>query len=456
MITRKSSIFPEEPREIIVNGKVIYIFPNKVTWFVSDEIGSLIIDCMTRSEPLEKVVEKIEKLDLHGISPHEYINSIIWKLKKLNFLSKDQEDCPVPDHLVIEITSRCNLRCKHCYQGDRESRQEMGKADIYRILAEVHKIGINGIIFTGGEPFLRSDLLDILKFSKKIGIDRITVITNGTLITEDVAKALKDMSIHVVLSLDGSQLIHDRIRGTGSYEHTLKGLETLRKKGVEVTLAFTILKTNLTEYEHIINVARKFDVRSLRFGVPFILGSLEKNMEFAPCEKEIRSFYANLKAYIKKRKIKIRITEFEIFRTQLSSGKRRKNCLKGYYYYINSNGEVFPCENMQYDGFKIGNILRNPLKELLSSPILFSLRKCNVDQIPQCSVCEFEYFCAAGCRGYTYSSLGTINAPNLYCNLLKDLYIGFMLDVTEYPKSQKNLCFNAIRHLCRRHDNVQS
>jgi MoaA/NifB/PqqE/SkfB family radical SAM enzyme len=150
-----------------------------------------------------------------------------------------------------ETTRNCNLACVHCRasatMGPHEG--ELGTAEALGILDQIAEVGKPIIILTGGEPLLRSDIFDIARYGTDLGM-RMVMALNGTLITETVARQLVEAGIQrISVSLDGSSAeTHDRFRQVeGAFEGTLRGIDLLKKAGMEFQINTTITKTNLDQ-----------------------------------------------------------------------------------------------------------------------------------------------------------------------------------------------------------------
>lgn len=143
----------------------------------------------------------------------------------------------------------CNLTCRHCFiscSPINHSHELMSRADVRRYLDEAESLGVNDTYFTGGEPFLNREIVEILEDALRIG--PATVLTNATLITPVRAAALAAIerasrySLEVRVSLDGPTAdTNDPIRGEGSFAATMTGLEELSRAGLHpiVTVART-------------------------------------------------------------------------------------------------------------------------------------------------------------------------------------------------------------------------
>ncbi len=158
-----------------------------------------------------------------------------------------------------ETTRNCNLACVHCRasatMGPHEG--ELSTSEALRLLDQIAEIGKPIIILTGGEPLLRSDMFDIARHGTDLGM-RMVMAVNGTLITETVAQQLVDAGIQrISVSLDGSSPeTHDRFRQVqGAFEGTLRGIDLLKKVGMEFQINTTITKTNLDQIPKIQELA---------------------------------------------------------------------------------------------------------------------------------------------------------------------------------------------------------
>ena len=160
----------------------------------------------------------------------------------------------VPISASIEITRRCNNRCVHCYSNlpltDQSARRnEMRAAEHYRILDELEVAGCLWVLFTGGEIFARRDFLDIYAYAKQQGF-LITLFTNGTLITPDIADYLVQMPpFYIEITLYGrTRETYEKVTGVaGSYDRCLEGIRLLTERKLPLKLKSMALTVNQSE-----------------------------------------------------------------------------------------------------------------------------------------------------------------------------------------------------------------
>ncbi len=167
---------------------------------------------------------------------------------------------PPPILVTFSITQQCNLKCKHCYSRSSAypGLNELSTEEALQIISQVKKAGTKLIIFDGGEPTLRSDLLRLIKHAKDIGL--IPVLgTNGTTLTRKLVKDLKNAGLKMcAVSLDGANAkTHDSFRCVnGCFDDAIRGIGYLRDEGIPFQVNPCIHKKNYHELSDLLNIAR--------------------------------------------------------------------------------------------------------------------------------------------------------------------------------------------------------
>ncbi|MAG13342.1 MAG: 12,18-didecarboxysiroheme deacetylase [Spirochaetales bacterium] len=177
--------------------------------------------------------------------------------------SKDKK--PV---VVWNVGRRCNLRCVHCYshsknqEYDGELSTEQGKA----LLDDLADFGSPVILFSGGEPLMRPDILALIEHARGRGM-RAVLSTNGTLITKELAATLHKMQLsYVGISLDGLKETHDKFRAvSGSFDDAITGLHNCQEAGIKVGLRFTINKRNAQDIPGIFDLLEEHEIPRVCF-----------------------------------------------------------------------------------------------------------------------------------------------------------------------------------------------
>ncbi len=165
--------------------------------------------------------------------------------------------------IVWNITKRCNLKCVHCYAHAKNMAfdSELSTLEGKNLLDDLAEFGVPVILFSGGEPLTRKDLPELAAYAVKKGM-RAVISTNGTLITPQKARTLKEIGLsYVGISLDGMEEINDRFRGVkGAFRSALEGIENCKKAGIKVGLRFTINKSNVAEISKIFKLLQDMDI----------------------------------------------------------------------------------------------------------------------------------------------------------------------------------------------------
>jgi len=160
----------------------------------------------------------------------------------------------VPLQVSIEVTRRCPLECLHCYNnlpmGDLDAKQrELSKEEHFRMLDELVEMGCFWILYTGGEIFARKDFLEIYTYAKKKGF-LITLFTNGTIITEQIADYLAEwppFAIEITLYGRTRETYEALTMIPGSYDRCMKGIELLRSR--KLPLKLKTVATSINKHE---------------------------------------------------------------------------------------------------------------------------------------------------------------------------------------------------------------
>lgn len=256
-----------------------------------------------------------------------------------------------PKHCILEVSHNCNLKCLTCilwtkeYNDYKDVKTNLSVEEIIRLQKSLQEYGIKKITYLGGEPFLNKELLLIAKEAKSCGLNT-AVVTNGTLINDEISEDIvrnKAFDI-IIFSIDGTSLIHDKIRG---FEGTfLKATEAIRllqrkrkrlkQKTPEVYLYVTLSSVNCGQIEQLAELARKLDVHAIKFiTASFLSGEIVKNTNKLFLQPAIR-----LHTYMAEPSIRISKVELSDIRKRLLilKEKTKKTGLRFFFEEILTNG----------------------------------------------------------------------------------------------------------------------
>jgi radical SAM protein with 4Fe4S-binding SPASM domain len=227
-----------------------------------------------------------------------------------------------PAGVDIELTFRCNLRCQICpqelykrQQNDSEQlpafpkqSEEISLAEIKILIEDLARMGVKVITLTGGEPFLRGDIIEIIHYIKATGL-LCNVLTNGMLIKPQVAAELVRARVDTItFSLDGPREVHDRIRGAdGSYDRVCQAIEAIQQqkeiqKSKKPTLSIncTISSLNQDKFSRLVDTAKTYRVCAVNYAFLFFTHqqAVDKTEQLIPL-KQAKPEDQVLPAYLK-------------------------------------------------------------------------------------------------------------------------------------------------------------
>jgi radical SAM protein with 4Fe4S-binding SPASM domain len=170
--------------------------------------------------------------------------------------------------VVYNCTSKCNLKCLHCYSSSQTSRcdDELDTAEAKKLLSQLAEVNCPVVLFSGGEPLLREDLFELLAEANRLNL-RTVISTNGTLIDSAAADKLAQAGVsYAGVSIDGDEKSHDKFRASkGSFKTALTGIENCQKAGIKTGLRFTITKSNAGQIPFVFELAASIGSRRICF-----------------------------------------------------------------------------------------------------------------------------------------------------------------------------------------------
>ena len=176
-------------------------------------------------------------------------------------------DGRVPRPVVVwAVTKACNLRCVHCYASASPGPApgELSFAEGVALLDDLRRFRVPAVLFSGGEPLVRPDVLRLIDYAQFIGLN-CTLSTNGVLLDEEKADALAEGGLRYVgISLDGGAAKHDRLRGKkGAFDQSVAAIRHCRERGIKVGVRFTVTGLNLSELDAVFDLCLRYDVQRL-------------------------------------------------------------------------------------------------------------------------------------------------------------------------------------------------
>ncbi|MBW1972153.1 MAG: 12,18-didecarboxysiroheme deacetylase [Deltaproteobacteria bacterium] len=345
--------------------------------------------------------------------------------------------------VVWNITQRCNLKCVHCYakavseKVDNELTTKQGKA----LIDDLADFGAPVLLFSGGEPLIREDLLELITYANKKGL-RTVISTNGTLITEKMAKRFKEVNLsYVGVSLDGIGATNDKFRGVkGAFDAALNGIRFCRDNGIKVGLRFTINKRNYKEIPAIFELMETEEIPRICFYHLVYAGRgtslINEDLSHEETRKVLDLIMDKTKELFQKGKPKEVLTvdnhadgPYIYLRLKKEDPKRAEEVLEllkmneG-----NSSGRGIGC--VSWDGevyadqfwrhYSFGNVKERPFSKIwtdLSNELMAKLKDKKPYLKGRCAKCKWLSICGGNFRVRAEAATGDLWAPDPACYL---------------------------------------
>ena len=370
-----------------------------------------------------------------------------------------------PFQIDFDITNQCNMNCIHCStNAGKKHNNELSTFEIKGLIDELYELGLMNITITGGEPFIRKDCLDILKYiHDKRGLI-VTIVSNGLLINNEIINFLEKEcpKILFVISLDGFDVdSYSILRRSQNIKYAksvfnivTQNLKKLIDSNLTLGINYTITKKTIKNFMRTYYYIRDLGAKNL-LAIKFISsgrGKLnEDELELAYEEwsnfliditykKKINklsglhvSITCPWELYLPLIKVGYSISEIEKiwnYQTPLKlksySSIRDIGCHAGITNIaISSEGSVYPCGIVSnYTPLKCGNIRDHSFKNIWNnSEVLNQLRKLNLEDIEgNCTTCEFKSICGGGCRARAYIETNKFTGQDHLCPINKGRY----------------------------------
>ena len=330
----------------------------------------------------------------------------------------------VPDHLYIEITDQCNLRCKHCYlsAGPDGSRMIEG-ALIQKALANYAEIGGHSVAFSGGEPLLHPDLLNFVAFAGLQGL-HATVVTNGTLLQEPVDEFLLNCGATLAISVEGPDAeTHDAIRGAGSFKQVIAMLDRIMARGAQDSLiiCFTPTRQNVHTLFSLAAWLSRNGYRRLYISLLEERGRELGNKLALSLDHIGRvQLLTQLSLLLTATDLNIEIDagHLRYFFNRLLYGTADRDPMESTLR-ISPSGQVYLTAYIDDAQFSLGNLNEKSLLACWQTGryhnLLKEAEKRGECRLPECKNCYYWHVCAGGNPVRAYAMHGTFSLPDDLC-----------------------------------------
>jgi SynChlorMet cassette radical SAM/SPASM protein ScmE len=360
-----------------------------------------------------------------------------------------------PRSVDLGITSRCNLRCKYCshFTSASDVGIDLPIEEWLSFFDELKRCAVMDVSISGGEPFCREDLGDLISGIIRNKM-RYSILTNGTLISDDMAEFMASTRRcnYIQVSIDGSiPTTHDAFRGPGNFNKAIKGIECLLRHNVPVTVRVTIHKNNLDDLDDIARLLlEEMGLPSFSTNSASYMGLCRQNESQVMLTPAERSMAMNSLLKLNRKyggRISATAGPLAEARGWSSMEDARLKQLpalpnRGYLtgcsgpmdrISVRSDGIIIPCAHLNH--IELGRINRDDLMSIWQNhPALRDLRerrKIPLSEFPFCRECVYIDYCTGNCPAIAYTLLGIENHPSPDACLKRFLEGGGKLPSTE-------------------------
>lgn len=305
------------------------------------------------------------------------------------------KDFFAPQHMSIELTTNCNLKCIYCYRdAGPKAVEQLDGQEVIRILQELASLGLRSVELTGGEPLLHPQFREILEYCAS-SFERVALLSNGYYIDQDMAQWLgryRDVLI-VQTDIDGSSPDrHKALRGSSAaFFRASEAVKLLVKEGINTRVAMNVTKDDLDDIENTLILAKQLGARWFAF-VPVVdFGRAKKlDLSFTPeqikymvaLSQRMREKYGEFFTYVEPELV------LEKFR------KAASNCGAGHRTAVlGPTGKVRPCPLLPEEVMTIGDLTKMSVAEVFSNTVVEYLYHLPAPNEEFCRGCEYELYC---------------------------------------------------------------
>lgn len=319
-----------------------------------------------------------------------------------------------PVNVTWEITEVCNLQCRHCLSAElrTDGAGELDLAQCRTFIDELVRMQVFQVNFGGGEPLLRGDFLDIVHYAHSRGIT-ICISTNGTTLDDGLVDELITMTpIYLQVSLDGARAeTNDAIRGEGTFERILAGVDLLAARGYpDLSLNMVVTRRNVSEIAEFDQLARHYGAKTRlsRFRPSGRGRSVWEDYRLSSGQLlELSVFLGEHPEVLTGDSFFALTPEGRRTLGLNMCGAAKMTCA------VAPDGSVYPCAFLCSPEFYAGNVTSTPLSVIFgSSPVFERFRTLEVHS---CRSCDRFSVCHGGCPAIAHFLTKSVDLPDPEC-----------------------------------------
>lgn len=320
----------------------------------------------------------------------------------------------------LHVTQRCNLTCAGCYSLDehRNSLADAPLSDIKHALESLAAAGVMQVIVSGGEPFLREDLPEIVEHAKRTcGIASITVLSNGTRMTEDALERLAPNVDCVSVSFDGcSASAPAYIRSEQRFDELVEAVKMVQRAGIAAHIIPTVHAKNVHDLASYVQLSR-----DLGASLNFSLLTCEPNDEvlggLLPGDEELSLLGRALLTLDNGKPLPAMDAPVGVNLTvKRSCGAGCKSLS------VDADGTIYPCHMLHRPELAMGNAFTGSVADALQTDVSRMFQAFDAAEFEDCGTCRYLRICGGGCRARSLFESGSLESKDSYCRMTQAFY----------------------------------
>lgn len=440
-LTHESVLHAPQYETIRADGVRVLLDPLGPNWIATDPRGERILRRVDGRRTLGQIARAYaEETGFEAAKAWHHVESVIRDALRQGLVTSTAGDArPYGgrlDHLALEeltelwihTNNSCNLSCSHCLvssgpDGDRGLPAER----LLAVIDEARSLGVKRFFFTGGEPFVRRDIFQLMDAALADPDAELVILTNAMLLRdrrlEELAGRDRDR-LRLQISLDGSRPeTNDPIRGEGSFGSTVSGIHNVVKLGFPVTITTAITSRNADDVPRVTELLPTLGVQNHHLLWLHKRGRAEAlGLDATPPVEKVIEVVRESRAT--GRRVGVTVDNTEAIRARINSYPNVKRdlsnaCVSSLCVY--SDGMVYPSAAMaDVPELACGSILERSLEDIWrGSEVAKAFRASTVEEKTICRTCPLKYLCGGGDIEHSYFYGGSIVAHDPYCELHK-------------------------------------
>lgn len=322
----------------------------------------------------------------------------------------------------LHVTNRCNLECVGCYSLDdqRNLAPDASLDSLKHALNELTRGGVKSLVISGGEPFLREDIVELVVYAKlECKMAHISLLSNGTCIDAIRVKQMASYVDRISISFDGcSNQSTAYIRGKQRFTKLVDAVKMIQEQGVASHIIATIHAKNIDDLASYDELARRLGV-SLSLSLLSCPAASTGLGALAPQENELKQLGNELLKLGGDGQVAVLDSPLGVSITVKRSCGLGQRTIS-----VAADGVVYPCHILHTPELSMGNLFDDCIEEMIHGNLAMSLGELDVTEFKECKACDYRWICGGGCRGRSFSSAGDLISKDGYCSMITEFYDG--------------------------------